>query len=389
MLPESIYLDYNSTTPVLPEVFVSMKPWLSDCFGNPSSQHAHGKAAHNAIELARNHLADLIGAKPSEIVFTSGGTEASNLALRGTYLSNNTHGFFHFFSTYRLYMSPAEHPATLETALAMQASGIRIRWLPLNQEGRIDLSKARSILRKGPGLLTTLVANNESGTIQPIQELSALCKVKNLILHVDGSQAVGKIPCNVDHLHCDLLTIAGHKMGAPQGIGALYIRSGISIVPIHHGGGQERGIRPGTEPVALIVGLGEAARLALNSMALLQPKLASLRDLLWHLLHKELNHSILRISHTTHCLPGTLFISLREADGSEVLKQIPELSASTGSACHDGLHQSRLLRAMGINQEWHRGTIRFSLGLKSSEDEIRWAAKAVSRVYHSIKKTGE
>lgn len=373
-ISRKIYFDYNATAPVFPEVGEAMLPWLTGQVGNASSKHAFGKVAKEAVETARGQLARLIEADPSEIIFTSGGTEASTLAIRGF---APPHGGLlrKIFNPFRLYLSPADHPVSIETALALSQEGkARIRWLPLDAEGRVDLPQARKIIRGAKGMASVLVAHNESGTLQPVRQLAELCHDRGLLLHADGAQAVGKIPCSVRELHCDLLTIAGHKMGAPQGIGALYVRQGLQPRPQVQGGGQERGLRAGTEPIALIVGLGKAAEIARESMAGINTRLASLRDALWARLRTTFGSEILRITHPTLALPNTLFVALRGTDSGALLADIPLLGASTGSACHDGRHQSRLLGAMGVDASWHKGTLRLSLGRGTTLEEIETVA---------------
>jgi cysteine desulfurase len=369
-----IYLDFNATTPVLPEVAEAMGPWLTGKVGNASSKHLMGKTARDAVEKARHQLAELIQAKPSEITFTSGGTEASTLALRG--MAPDPQGLFgRIFSRFKLFLSAADHPVSIETALDMARSGqAKIRWLPLDKQGCVDMDRAAGMIRGGRGLATVLVAHNESGTLQPVKELAELCHSRGISLHADGAQAVGKIPCDVRELGCDFLTIAGHKMGAPQGIGALYIRDGLHPKPQVLGGGQEKGQRAGTEPVALIVGLGKAAEVASHTMSATNQKLLALREDLWNRLQAALGDRILRITHPTKALPNTLFISLRGVDTGKLLADLPALCASTGSACHDGRHQSRLLGAMGVDSVWHTGTLRLSLGKTTTPDEIFTAA---------------
>jgi len=373
-LSSKIYFDYNATAPVFPEVGAAMLPWLTGQVGNASSKHVFGKEAKTAVETARGQLARLIEADPSEIIFTSGGTEASTLALRG--FAPPRGGLLgKIFKPFRLYLSPADHPVSIETALALAQEGkVRIRWLPLDAEGRVDLTRARGMIRESKGLASVLVAHNESGTLQPVRELADLCHNRGLFLHADGAQAVGKIPCSVRELQCDLLTIAGHKMGAPQGIGALYVRQGLQPRPQVQGGGQERGLRAGTEPVALIVGLGKAAEIARETMASVNTRLATLRDTLWGRLRVIFGSEILRITHPTLALPNTLFVALRGMDSGTLLADIPLLGASTGSACHDGRHQSRLLGAMGVDASWHKGTLRLSLGRGTTMEDIETVA---------------
>ena len=365
-----IYLDFNASAPVLPEVAQTMAPWLNGGVGNSSSKHVYGQRARETVEGARRNLAGLIHCKPSEIIFTGGGTEASTLALKG--LAPPARGLWgKMLPGFRLYLSPADHPASIETGFEMAKIGqARLKWMELDKAGRVDLEKAARLIRPGRGLVTTLVAHNESGTLQPVRELADLCNKKGVPLHADGAQVVGKIPCDVRELGCDLLTIAGHKMGAPQGIGALFVREGICLKPQVFGGGQEGGLRAGTEPVALIAGLGEAARVAREAMQLVNPKIAELRDELWNLLSHGLGDRILRVTHPTMALPNTLFVAIRNTDTGRLLNELPRLCASTGSACHDGRHQSRLLGAMGIDKHWHTGTLRLSLGRTTSKEEI-------------------
>ena len=368
-----IVLDYNATTPVHPEVISSMTPFFSEHWGNPSSKHALGKKASEAIEVARSGVANLIGAKPDEIIFTSGGTEATNLALFGSL--KRSWFLFQNLPFHGIISSVIEHPATLESLLIIKARKIGFRLTRVLSSGRIDLDHFKRLMFWFPQLVSLIHAHNETGTIQPIIEASEISKKAGALVHVDASQSIGKIPVNVNDLGVDLLTIAGHKLGAPKGIGALFVREGVPLQRIICGAGQEKGLRGGTENVPYIVGLGTAARLAKN---LNRSTVGLLRDELWKLLSKGLGENIRKFTDQTHNLPNTLFVALKNLDSASLLSKIPNLAASTGSACHDGNRMgSAVLRAMGVEKQWLSGTIRFSLGPNTTLGDIQAASEMI------------
>ena len=364
-----IYLDHNATTPVADEVTEAMWPYLTTHFGNPSSDHPYGQAAKAGVETGREQVAALIGAHPGEIVFTSGGTESNNLAIRGSAAIQA--GRMH------LVTSAVEHPATTEPTRLLRAAGWNVTTLAVDGAGRID-PDACSTERSPVGLGTLILAQNEVGTIQPITELAESLHARGAVVHTDAAQAVGKIPVDVDDLGVDLLSIAGHKCYAPKGIGALYIRRGIPIDPVVVGAGQEHGIRPGTENVASIVGLGAACALAAVNLVAEAERVGDLRDHLWSELAAMIP-GIVRLGHSAHALPNTLSISVPGTRGLDFLANCPAIAASTGSACHTGeIEPSAVLVAMGVNAETAAGAIRLSLGRHTTSDQVSASANAIT-----------
>lgn len=360
---EPIYLDHNATTPVAPEVAAAMWPYISEHFGNPSSASTQGRLAHRAVETAREQVAALIGARPDEIIFTSGGTESNNLAIRGAAAT----------ASVRVAVTSAiEHPATVAPLEHLRAEhGWTIHPLPVDSEARINASG----LPPGPvGVGTVILAHNEVGSIQPIAAFADAVHAAGGVAHTDAAQAVGKIPVDVRQLGVDLLSIAGHKLYAPKGIGALYIRRGTTLRPVLVGAGQENGIRPGTENVASIVALGAAAELAANVLATEIPRQESLREHLWQRLSAGIP-GLVRISPDHNALPNTLMVAIPGRLGATILENLDGMSASTGSACHSGIHEpSSALTAMGIDRTVALGALRLSLGRSTTTADIDRAA---------------
>src|SRR6266496_6453621 len=297
-----IYLDYNATTPVDPLVFTAMSPFLSTYFGNPSSTHYYGRAAREAIEVARGQVALIVGCAADEIVFTGSGSESDTLAMRGVALRERGR---------HIITQVSEHPAVLKLCDALtRLHGIRVTYLPVDGYGRVNPADVEAAIDEQTALITIMYANNETGTLQPIAELAEVAHRHGVLLHTDASQAVGKIPINVAESGIDLLTIAGHKLYAPKGIGALYVRRGLQLEPIVYGGGQEAGLRAGTENVSYMVALGNACMLAQQQLAASQPRLQQLRDSLRKQLEQYLAGSIYLNGHETQRLPNTLNISI-------------------------------------------------------------------------------
>jgi cysteine desulfurase len=365
-----IYLDHNATTPVAPEVSHAMWPYLTTHFGNPSSDHPVGRAAKAAVDTAREQVAALIGAHPDEIVFTSGGTESNNLAIRGTAATlppDRRH----------VVTSAVEHPATIEPVRMLAESGWQVTTVGVDGRGRIDPGAGTG--NTSVGLGTFILAQNEVGTLQPISELADALHARAAVVHTDAAQAIGKIPVDVNDLGVDLLSIAGHKCYAPKGIGALYVRRGTPISPVLVGAGQEHGVRPGTENVASIVGLGTACTLAGANLATEPDRIRGLRDHLWELLSSRVPQAV-RLGDPNHALPNTLSISIPGRRGLDVLNACPNLAASTGSACHTGaVNPSAVLVAMGVPTEVAAGAIRLSLGRHTTTEQIVTAAIALGR----------
>lgn len=363
-----IYLDYNATTPLDPGVVETMTPYLSERFGNPSSAHAYGRAAREAVERARAHVAGLLGAAPGEIVFTSGGSEASNHALKGIAfkaLEKSAPGDVHVVT------STVEHPATVEPCAFLERLGVRVTRLPVDRFGVVDLPALRRALDRPTVLVSVIHAQNEVGTLQPIREIAALAHERGALVHTDAAQSAGKIAVDVNALGVDLLTLAGHKLYAPKGVGALYVRDGLALEPLIHGAGHEGGRRAGTENVPYAVALGAACEIARRALPSSEPTVRRLRDRLWTRLHDALGDRIVLNGHPKRRLPNTLNVNFVGWIGAELLEAIPEIAASTGSACHEGHVQlSPVLAAMGVEPELGRGAIRLSLGRFTTADEI-------------------
>ena len=367
-----IYLDYNATTPIDPAVLEAMLPYLRERFGNPSSQHAYGQAVAGALDTARAEVARLIGAERDEILFTSGGTESTNAALKGAAFAALDRGES---NRRQIVVSAIEHPATLEAAHALERFGFAIRVIGVDSRGFIDLRQMAEALRAPTLIVSVMHANNETGTLQPIAAAASLAHAAGALMHVDAAQSAGKVEVEVDRLGADLLTLAGHKLYAPKGIGVLYIRRGVALVPLVHGAGQEGGRRAGTENMPYIAALGAACRLAREQLTVAGPRMRTLRDRLWRRLHSSLDANVVRNGDPAQCLPNTLNVSFIGSIGSELLAALPEIAASTGSACHDGrVSISPVLAAMGVDPQIARGAVRFSLGRSSTEAEVDRAA---------------
>jgi cysteine desulfurase len=368
-----IYLDHNATTPVHPEVVDAMLPFLREHFGNPSSGHAYGHRARRAVDLARAEVASLLGCEPDEILFTSGGTEANNLAIRGVAEMSGERR--------HVVTSVVEHPATAEPCAALERRGFEVTRLPVDALGRIEPEEARAFVRGDTALVTVMLAQNETGTIMPVRPMADLARSRGARVHTDAAQAVGKIRVNVEDLGVDLLSIAGHKLNAPKGVGALYVRRGVRLAPVLLGAGHERGLRPGTESVASIVGLGRACVLAARDLEHEATRQRALRDELWRLLRERVPGATLN-GHPTERLPNTLNLSLPGARGSAVLAAAPEIAASTGSACHEGGETpSSVLAAMGLERGVALSAIRLSLGRGTTLDHIETASRAIARAF--------
>ena len=373
-----VYLDYNATTPVAAEVVEAMLPYLVEHYGNPSSSHPYGGKAAEAVRDARESVARLLGAAADEIVFTGSATEANNLALLG--VARALAG-----AKRHLVVSAVEHPAVIEPALHLQSEGWDLSVIPVDAHGRVDPSDIAAALRPDTALVSVMHANNEVGTLQPVAEIAAITKARGILLHTDAAQSAGKIPLNVDALGVDLLTLAGHKFYAPKGVGALYIRTGTPIKPIQFGADQERGLRPGTENVPQMVGLGAAARLARQRLPAATEKLRLLRDAL----HQRLAAAVpgLKLNgHPTERLPNTLHVSFPGITGGELLSRVDgQVAASLGSACHSGADAvSGVLAAMGCDVNRALGAVRLSVGWMSTPEEMESAATALAEGVTSL-----
>ena len=368
MTNDPIYLDHNATTPIHPEVVEAMLPYLREHFGNPSSGHVYGQRARQAVVRAREQVAALLGCQPDEIVFTSGGTEANNLAIRGVAeLSSRRH----------VVTSTVEHPATAQPCAYLERHGFEVTRVPVDADGQIQTREVRPFVRGDTALVTVMLAQNETGTLMPIAAIAQLAREQGAVMHTDAAQAVGKIATRVDELGVDLLSIAGHKLYAPKGVGALYVRRGTKLAPLALGAGHERGLRPGTENVPSIVGLGQACELARRDLDSESSRQRELRDELWGQLRAAIPRVRLN-GHPTDRLPNTLNVSFPEALGSAVLAAAPDIAASTGSACHEGGETaSAVLLAMGIDATVALGAVRLSIGRATTRDQINWTVNAL------------
>lgn len=368
-----IYLDYNATTPIDPQVLDAMLPFFKEHFGNPSSSHAYGKAGKEAVIKAREQTAQLIGAEPSEIVFTSGGTESNNHAIIGTAFAKMEKGK-------HIITSVVEHPAVLETVgYLKERFGFKVTYLPVDKYGAVDPSDVKSAITPQTILITIMHANNEVGTINPIEEIGEVAKEKGVAFHTDAAQSCGKSPVNVNRLNVDLLSIAGHKLYAPKGIGVLFIRNRTELDKYIHGAGQEQGRRAGTENVPYIAGLGCACELASQNLGSYSKNVKTLRDRLHQSIVAGLGKEQVKLNgHPEKRLPNTLNISIKGVNGEQLLADTPEIAASTGSACHAGsTRPSAVLLAMGLSNEEAMGALRLSLGRWTTGEEIDRAARLI------------
>ena len=357
-----IYLDYNASTPIDPVVVAAMRPFLETAFGNPSSPHWAGRLAKVALEDARSKVARLLGAEVGEVVFTSGGSEANNLALKGVAWALRNKGD-------HIVTSVVEHPSVLEPCRFLGQLGFSVSLVPVDLAGRIDPDDVRRAIRPKTILVSIMHANNEVGTIQPIEQVSRITREHGVLLHTDAAQSVGKMATNVDALGVDLLTVAGHKLYAPKGIGALYVRRGTPLEPLIHGAGHEGGRRAGTESALLTVGLGAACDVA-RDLGVMQ-RVRALRDRFWQGLQARFGDRVVLNGHLDYRLPNTLNVSFVGRVGAEILAQLEGVAASTGSACRSGkIELSPVLKAMGVPPETGMGAIRFSLGRATFEDDI-------------------
>ncbi len=372
-----IYLDYNATTPIAPSVVEAMNPFLTGHFGNPSSSHVFGKAAKEAIEDARVQVAGMLGCDREEVVFTGGGTESNNLAIKGVMMRGQP-GSGH------IVISAIEHPAVSEPVKFLERLGYEVSIVGCDENGFIHPSAVEAALRANTRLVSIMHANNEIGTVQPIRQIAEICHGRGILVHTDAAQTVGKIPSFVDQLDVDLLTVAGHKLYAPKGIGVLFVREGIELEPLLHGAAHENGLRAGTENTPYIVGLGQAAHLAANCLDESADSMTRLRDRL----NDRLVNSIpgLKVNGArTQRLPNTLSVIFPEVSGQEILQRVPELCASTGSACHSsGLVSSATLAAMGRSEEEMAGTVRLSVGWYSSEEEVDRASSLLIDAWENL-----
>lgn len=375
-----IYLDYNATTPLDPAIVEAMLPYLREQYGNPSSAHRLGKTAHQAVEQARQQVAQLMGAQPEEIVFTGGGTEASNFALKGSVFSKLRGFFGRWARGAHLIISAIEHPATTQPCEFLRRLGCRVTVVPVDGQGLVDPDAVRKALKRGTTLVSIMHSNNEVGTLQPIREIAALTRQRGVLLHTDAAQSLGKVPVDVNELGVDLLTLAGHKLYAPKGVGVLYVRRGVRLEPLLHGAGHESGRRAGTENVPYLAALGTACELARQGLPEATRKLQMLRDRLWQRLQAGLGERVVLNGHPQKRLPNTLNANFLGHVGAELLEKVPEIAASTGSACHEGkIEQSPVLCAMGVPPKIGQGALRLTVGRFTTEEQVDRAAEVLIR----------
>lgn len=376
-MTKPVYLDYNATTPIDPQVADAIIPFLREHFGNPSSAHIYGRRAREAVEQARGRVARLVGATAEEIVFTGCATEANNLAIQG--VARALRG-----TKRHLVTSAIEHPSVMQPFLRLQEDGWELTILPVDRTGRVDPADVARALRSDTALVSVMHANNETGTIQPVAKIAAIARSRGVLVHTDAAQSIGKIPVDVSALGVDLLTLAGHKFYAPKGVGALHVRREIPIASVLVGAEQERGLRPGTENVPAIAGLGKAAELAREKLPEASPRLRKLRDMLHGALREQIPGLVLN-GHLTERLPNTLNVSFPDVDGQALLQHVAEhVAASVGAACHGEHAVSGVLAAMGAPPEQAKGAVRLSVGLPLSDDDVQQAARALIAAWRQM-----
>ncbi len=375
-----VYLDYNATTPLDPGVISEMRPFLEMEFGNPSSSHYYGAGPKQAVAKARRRVAEFLNCLPEEVFFTSGGTESNNYAIKGMARALKDRGR-HIVTT------AFEHPAVLEVCRYLEGEGFETTRVAVDERGMVDPERIRQALRSDTILVTVMHANNEVGTIQPIADIARLVGPRGIVMHTDAAQSPGKIPVDVPSLGVDLLSIAGHKLYAPKGIGALYVRKGLAPETFCHGAGQEMGRRAGTENVAGIVGLGKACEMASASLAEDSLRMKALRDRLYEGI-AGCTDGVRLNGHSEHCLPNTLNLSFQGLDANRLLEEIGrDVAASAGAACHAGsVAVSHVLEAMQVPVECARGALRFSLGRMTTPGDIDRAVDAVAAAAARLRK---
>lgn len=378
-MKEPIYLDYNATTPISPEVAEEMLPYIQAHFGNPSSSYAIGRFNKEAIEKARMQVANLIAASPEEIIFTSGGTESNNHAIRGAVFANLHRGK-------HVITSRVEHPAVTEVCKFLEKQGYEITPLPVDSFGKVNPEDVEKSIRPDTVLISIMHANNEVGTIQSIAEIGAIAKENNTVFHTDAAQSVGKIETDVNETGVDLLSIAGHKLYAPKGIGALYIRNGVKLENLIFGAGQERGLRPGTENIPYIVALGKACELAKENLEPNSQHMFQMRQRLLNGLKEKCRTAIKLNADLENCLPNTLSIAFENVDAHTLASLVSKkVLFSTGSACHaDSVEISPVLKAMQVNPRTAAGTVRLSTGKYTTIEEIDYAVGAISETVNKL-----
>ncbi|MDI6645024.1 MAG: cysteine desulfurase NifS [Methanobacteriaceae archaeon] len=374
------YMDHSATSPVNPEVLEEMLPYFNQSFGNASTLYALGREARTAMENARKQVASLIGAQPEEIYFTSGGTESDNMAIKGVVSKLKNKGN-------HIITSAIEHPAVLETCKYLEKEGYKVTYLPVYEDGIVKVSDVEEAITSETILITVMHANNEIGTIQPVAEIGALAREKGIYFHTDAVQSVGKIPVNVEDMNVDLLSISSHKLYGPKGVGALYIRKGVQIQPLIHGGGHERGMRPGTENIPGIVGLGKACQIAEENLEKNMEYVSSLRDQLIEGVLGKIEQSYLN-GHPTKRLPNNANFRFTGIEGESLVLQLDAkgINASTGSACSSKkLEPSHVLMAIGLKEVDAHGSLRISLGTENTPQDIDYTIDAIEEVVERLR----
>jgi len=374
-----IYLDHNATTPLAPEVAGAMRPYLEGRFGNPSSGYALGQEARHDLEKAREQVARALGASPDEIVFTSGGTESNNAVLKGA-----AHSLRH--KGRHMVTTAIEHPAVINTCLFLMQQGMEMSFVGVDGTGTVRMEDLEKAIRPDTILISVMHANNETGVVQPLERIARIARDAGIPLHTDAAQSVGKIPTQVSCVGVDFLTLAGHKLYAPKGTGALYMKRGNCLEPLLHGGGQEMGRRAGTENVMGAVGLGAACELAASDLEAQGERLRILRDRLHELLRERIPGLCLN-GHPARRLPNTLNVSFPAVAGDRLLASVPRVCASTGAACHDrSVDLSHVLAAMNVPKETGRGAVRLTLGRGTTVAHIEEAADLLCREHRRLAK---
>lgn len=376
LMTQKIYLDYNASTPIAPEAVDAIRPFLTEHYGNPSSNHWAGRPARDAVEAARKKVAEFLGCNPDEIIFTSGGSEANNHALKGVFFAYQEKGN-HIITT------AVEHSAILSPCHFLEKLGAQITILPVDRFGRVDPDDIRRAITPKTILITVMHANNEVGTIQPISAIAAVAREAEILFHTDAAQSIGKISANVNELGIDLLSVAGHKVYAPKGVGALYIRTGTELEPLIHGAGHEKRRRAGTENVLLTVALGAACSIAEKWIN--RQQVQELRNRFWEKLQEIFGDRVSLNGHPTERLPNTLNVNFIGRISADILARLPEIAASGGAACHaDSITLSPVLAAMGVSPEEGMGAIRFSLGRSTTWEELEIVLDLLRRTLADI-----
>ncbi len=379
----SIYFDYNATTPIAPAVQEAMLPFLAEHYGDPTALHPLGRATAEAVEDARHRVAKLIGADRDEIIFTSGATESDNLALKGVLLRQAPAAAGH------LVISAIEHAAVRESAQWLESLGYGLTIAACDRRGVVDPNAIETSIRDDTVLVSVMHANDEIGTVQPLRQVADICRRRGVLLHTDAAQSVGKLPVNVRQLGVDLLSLSGHKMYAPKGVGALYVRRGVSLDPLLHGAGQEAGVRAGMENVSHVVALGRAATLAAGGLTDLTERITRLRDQLQERLQEGIGEELTVNGAGALRLPNTLSLNFPEVSSRDMLRRIPELCASTGTAGHSGSENlTPTLAAIGLRPQQTQGTIRLSLGWYTSEEDIDRATNLLLAAWDAERQPG-